>query len=113
MISLWIFTTFTAAAAGGGGGGGGGGATRNVIVIPLGSASVKISGIRTRIPMSPTCSRKEMTVVPNRLVLSLLPDSMRLSSNIGSSYTRPYESLDTSSILFAPDLLLLRYRTPA
>jgi len=38
------------------------------------------------------------------LVLNLLPDSMRLSSNIGFSYTRPYENLDTGRILFAPAL---------
>src|SRR5437660_11192975 len=43
--------------------------------------------------MSPTCSRKDKVVVPNRFVVSLLPDSMRLSSNIGFSYIRPLREL--------------------
>src|SRR5258707_6771171 len=43
--------------------------------------------------MSPTCSKKDKMVVPNRLVFSLLPDSMRLSSNIGFSYIRPLREL--------------------
>src|SRR6266849_5205134 len=43
--------------------------------------------------MSPTCSRKDKMVVPNRLVFSLLPDSMRLSTNIGFSYIRPLREL--------------------
>src|SRR6202521_3224000 len=43
--------------------------------------------------MSPTCSRNDKMVVPNRLVFSLLPDSMRLSSNIGFSYIRPLREL--------------------
>jgi hypothetical protein len=29
---------------------------------------------------------------------------MRLSSNIGFSYTKPYDNLDTNHILFAPAL---------
>jgi hypothetical protein len=36
------------------------------------------------------------------LVLSLFPDSIRLSSNMGFSYTRPYDILDTGRVLLAP-----------
>ena len=56
--------------------------------------------------MSPTCKTKERIVVLNRLVLSLLPDSIRLSSNIGFSYTGPYEILDTNRTRLAPGLLI-------
>src|SRR5271157_552686 len=64
--------------------------------------------------MSRTCNVKDMIVVLNRLVLNLLPDSMRLSSNIGFSYTTPYENLDTGRILFAPALSsFLALPTPA
>ena len=58
--------------------------------------------------MSPTCSKNERIVVPNRLVLSLFPDSIRLSSNMGFSYTRPssdispYDILDTGCGFLAP-----------
>src|SRR4029077_1805987 len=85
--SLWIcLTTRTGAAAGGGGGGGGGGgATRKVISCVLGSAFVKISGISTRTPTSNACKTNEIAVVAPRFVLSLPPDSIRLSSNIGFS----------------------------
>src|SRR5258708_14815504 len=74
-----------AAAGGGGGGGGGGGATRNVMSCCFGNASVKISGSRTRTPTSNACNTNEIAVVAPRLVLSLPPDSIRLSSNIGFS----------------------------
>jgi hypothetical protein len=40
------------------------------------------------------------------LVFSFPPDSIKLSSNIGFSYTRPYENLDTRCILFAPSFQL-------
>src|SRR5215469_11581921 len=88
--SLWIcFTILTGAAAGGGGGGGGGGgATKKVISCCLGSASVKISGIRTRTPTNSACRTKETAVVAPRFVFSLPPDSIRLSSNIGFSLQR-------------------------
>src|SRR5208282_2713730 len=40
------------------------------------------------IPMSANCPKKDKMVVLNRrLALNLFPDSMRLSSNIGFSYT--------------------------
>src|ERR1035438_299631 len=53
--------------------------------------------------MSPNCPKKDKIVVLNRrFALNRFPDSMRLSSNIGFSYTRPYENLDTGRILFAP-----------
>src|SRR5215472_1494458 len=82
-ISVSIcFTIFTGAAAGGGGGGGGGGATRNVINCVLGKASVKISGMSTITPIIMTCSANETSDVHPRLVLSLPPDSIRLSSNM-------------------------------
>src|SRR5438270_4427603 len=70
------------AAGGGGGGGGGGGATRKVINCCLGKASVNNSGNRTRTPTRKNWKIKEIKVVAPRLVLSLPPDSIRLSSNI-------------------------------
>src|SRR5581483_4987154 len=83
--SLWTLTTLIGAAAGGGGGGGGGGgATRNVISCCFGRASVNKSGISTRIPMRTTWMRNDTVVVTPRFDLSLPPDSMRLSSNIGN-----------------------------
>jgi hypothetical protein len=54
--------------------------------------------------MSPTCRKKERTVVPKRFVLSLLPDSIRLSSNMASPTPEPYVNLDTDTIHFAPYL---------
>src|SRR5919108_5656966 len=103
MISVSILlTTFTGAAAGGGGGGGGGGATRNVINCVLGKASVNSSGSNTRTPTSATCNTNEKSVVAPRFVLSLPPDSIRLSSNIRFLLHRPYVLLDTAPSLFAP-----------
>jgi len=86
MMSLCtIFTVLTGVAAGGGGGGGGGGgATRKVINCCLGKASVNNSGTRTSTPTRATCKTNESAVVMPRLVLSLPPDSIRLSSNIGT-----------------------------
>src|SRR5438270_12941558 len=82
-MSVWIcFTTLTGAAAGGGGGGGGGGATSMNIVVPLGKASVKINGIRIMTPTIMTCNMNETMEVHPRLVFSLPPDSIRLSSNM-------------------------------
>src|SRR5271157_4789331 len=59
--------------------------------------------------MSRTCNVKDMIVVLNRLVLNLLPDSMRLSSNIGFSYHtvreprhRPHPLCSRSFELFSP-----------
>src|SRR5258708_32181549 len=43
--------------------------------------------------MSPTCSRNDRMVVLHRLVLSLLPDSIKLSSNMGFSYTKTLRQL--------------------
>src|SRR6476660_7445393 len=43
-----------------------------------------------------------MTVVMPRLVLSLLPDSMRLSSNMTMRPAQPYVFLDTACCTFAP-----------
>src|SRR5208283_934045 len=84
--SVWGFVICTGTAAGGGGGGGGGGgATRNVISCCLGSASVKINGNNTRTPINKICSTNEMAVVAPRFVLSLPPDSTRLSSNMACS----------------------------
>src|SRR5882724_3302564 len=87
MMSVWIcFTTLTGAAAGGGGGGGGGGgATRKVMSCVFGKASVNNSGSNTSTPISATWKQNEMIVVMPRLVFNLLPDSMRLSSNIEDS----------------------------
>src|SRR5205085_11724036 len=97
------FTILTGAAAGGGGGGGGGGATRNVINCVLGKASVNSSGSNTRTPISATCNTNEKTVVAPRFVLSLPPDSIRLSSNIRLLLHRPYVRLDTALDPFAPN----------
>src|ERR1700752_4819934 len=84
-MSVWIcFTILTGAAAGGGGGGGGGGATNMNIVVPLGRASVKINGIKIMTPTIMTCKANEMMDVHPRFVFNLPPDSMRLSSNMGS-----------------------------
>src|SRR5580704_15184528 len=104
MMSVWfILTTLTAAAAGGGGGGGGGGgATRKVINCVFVKASVNKSGNNTSIPISITWKIKEITVVIPRLVFNLLPDSMRLSSNIRILPAQPYVFLDTACFLFAP-----------
>src|SRR5256885_16126670 len=64
-MSVWIcFTTLTGAAAGGGGGGGGGGATSMNIVVPLGSASANIPGIRTMTPHILNCNTYETKVAP-------------------------------------------------
>src|ERR1700751_4502508 len=82
-----------AAAGGGGGGGGGGGATRNVINCCFGRASVKTKGMMTRTPISITWKIKETSVVAPRFVLSLPPDSIRLSSNISFSLRRPLRML--------------------
>ncbi len=57
--------------------------------------------------MSITCSTNERIVVLNRLVLSFLPDSIRLSSNMGFSYTRPYDILDTGHGFLAPAVFSL------
>ena len=81
--SLCIFTICTGATAGGGGGGGGGGGAVSIVISCLvGNASVKISGNNTKIPRNKNSNMKEITVVAPRLVLSLPPDSTRLSSNI-------------------------------
>src|SRR5947208_3500074 len=56
----------------------------------------------TKIPISATCKMKEIVVVNPRLVLSLPPDSIRLSSNIRFLLHRPYVLLDTAPSLFAP-----------
>src|SRR5579864_4963385 len=104
MMSVWItLTTFTGAAAGGGGGGGGGGATRNPNWTDFGRASVKISGIRTITPMIMNCSRNETIDVHPRLVFSLPPDSIRLSSNMEISPQTAFGPLR----LFRHRLLLL------
>src|SRR5437867_11456276 len=58
--------------------------------------------MRTKIPMGATCKMKEIVVVNPRLVLSLPPDSIRLSSNIRFLLHRPYVLLDTAPSLFAP-----------
>src|ERR1700722_14891000 len=87
-MSVWTtFTIFTTAAGGGGGGGGGGGATRNVINRVRGRASVKISGTRIMTPMIMNSMMNAKSDVRPRLVFSLFPDSMRLSSNINFSPT--------------------------
>ena len=96
--SLWIFFTMTGAAAGGGGGGGGGGATSIVISCWVGRASVKINGNKTRTPSSRISNTNDRAVVAPRLVLSLPPDSTRLSSNIP---------------VLRRTLLLLRHRHPS
>src|SRR5580698_6117316 len=91
-------------AAGGGGGGGGGGA---VMTMPsncaLGNASVNRSGIRTITPMSAASSKNAKPLVRPRLVFSLPPDSIRLSSNISVLLHRPYLLLDTAQLAFDPD----------
>src|SRR5437899_557336 len=97
--TLTIFT----AAGGGGGGGGGGGAARNVIVIALGNASVNISGIRIIMPTITASRMNEMKVILPRLVLSLPPDSIRLSSNIYFPPAQTYEALDTSCNSVVPN----------
>src|SRR5712692_9012914 len=66
-MSVCTVLTMWTSAGGGGGGGGGGGATRNVIVSPLGSASVNSSGIRTMTPMIAAFTPKEKSVVTPRL----------------------------------------------
>src|SRR2546428_7161853 len=104
MISVRIrMTTITGDATGGGGGCGCGGATRNVINCVLGKASVNSSGSNTRTPISATCNTNEKTVVAPRFVLSLPPDSIRLSSNIRLLLHRPYVRLDTALDPFAPN----------
>src|ERR1700751_5373601 len=106
--SLWIcFTILTGAAAGGGGGGGGGGgATRTVISCCLGSASVKTSGIKTSTPINSSCKMNEIVVVAPRFVLSLPPDSIRLSSNIGFSLQRTLPILRHQTFLLCSQNLL-------
>src|SRR5581483_2082488 len=81
-ISLTFCTCWICGAAGGGGGGGGGGATRNVVNVPLGSASVKINGSKTKKPTRESCTKVETNPVHFWLVLILPPDSIRLSSNM-------------------------------
>src|SRR6476661_589145 len=102
-MSVSIFATFTPAAGGGGGGGGGGGAARNVIVIALGNASVNISGIRIKMPTMTASRMNETNVVLPRLVFSLPPDSIRLSSNICFLPAQTYEALDTSCNSVVPN----------
>ena len=86
-------------------GGGGGGATRNVISCCLGSASVKIRGIRTMTPIRPISRMIAKVVVRPRFVFSLPPDSRRLSSNIVvSPCFRAYVYLDTDGLPFAPKI---------
>ena len=67
---------------GGGGGGGGGGATSAIISCAFGKASVNSSGISTNTPITIASRMNEIVVVLPRLVLSRLPDSIKLSSNI-------------------------------
>src|SRR6266446_5968496 len=95
------------AAAGGGGGGGGGGATRNVINCVLGKASVYRSGMRIRTPSRIICKTNENNVVAPRLVLSLPPDSIRLSSNIRFSPTQTLRTLRHRSCPLCSRLLRL------
>src|ERR1700733_8240958 len=53
----------------------------------------------------PICNANERIVVLScRLTLNLFPDSIRLSSNMGFSYTKPYDILDTGCVLLAPVL---------
>src|SRR5581483_9447475 len=102
-VCTTLTTRWGTAAGGGGGGGGGGGATRNVINCCLGRASVQSSGIRMRMPTRATCRTNEIVVVIPRFVLSLPPDSMRLSLNIRvSPDTGPYTFLDTKHWRIAP-----------
>src|SRR5271170_5112408 len=82
ILVCTCFTILTGAAAGGGGGGGGGGSTRKVISCCLGRASVKIRGISTIKPINPISRMIAKVVVRPRFVLSLPPDSRRLSSNM-------------------------------
>src|SRR6202047_3608104 len=82
ILVCTCFTILTGAAAGGGGGGGGGGATKNVINCVLGRASVNSRGIRTNTPTRMASRTNERNVQTPRFVLSLPPDSIRLSSNI-------------------------------
>ncbi len=92
-IGLDLLTTLTGVAAGGGGGGGGGGgATRNVISWFLGRASVNKRD-KTKTPISTAWKINDEAVVHPRLVLSLLPDSIRLSSNIRFSPARTLRTL--------------------
>src|SRR5579872_7500111 len=113
MSVCTTLTTFTTAAAGGGGGGGGGGATRRNMVVPLGKASVKISGTSTMTPMIMNSIPNETNDVQPRFVFSLPPDSIRLSSNIVIlPYFRPYANLDTDCVPFAPSFLARRFEPP-
>src|SRR5690242_14095356 len=73
------------AAAGGGGGGGGGGAANAVTSCLAGSASTKINGISTRKLTIAIWMMNDRAVAFPRLVLILLLDSIRLSSNTGPS----------------------------
>src|SRR6267142_6017620 len=100
------------AAAGGGGGGGGGGATRKVINCVLGKASVYRSGMRIRTPSRSICKTKENNVVAPRLVLSLPPDSIRLSSNIRFSPAQTLRTLRHRSYPLCSRLLNLRQTFP-
>src|SRR6185437_166625 len=105
-MSVCTCRTMWTGAAGGGGGGGGGGATRNVVNCCLGSASVINSGIRTRMPTNMACNPKEIAAVLPRLVLSLPPDSIRLSSNIGFSYLDPTYSYTPPADCMFPNKIL-------
>src|ERR1700722_7006429 len=101
---VWIFTTLTTAAGGGGGGGGGGGATKPVSNVALGRASVNSSGINTMTPTRMISMMNVNEVVKPRLVFSLLPDSIRLSSNIRFPLHCPYFPLDPACHYFAPTI---------
>src|SRR5580704_16533932 len=57
--------------------------------------------------MSPTCSKNDRIVVLNRLVLSLFPDSIRLSSNIGFSYQTVREFRHRPRPLCSRSMMLL------
>src|SRR5579862_1421643 len=79
-------------------------------VVPFGKASVKISGIRTITPTIMIWMANDTIDVHPRLVLSLPPDSIRLSSNIVvSPYFEPYVYFDTGRLPFAPSF----YCSPA
>ena len=82
IMSVCTFLTIWTSAGGGGGGGGGGGATSAIISCAFGSASVNSNGISTKTPITIASRMNEIVVVLPRLVLSLLPDSIKLSSNI-------------------------------
>src|SRR5258708_4148459 len=57
---------------------------------------------------------KEISEVRPRLVFSLPPDSIRLSSNMRfSPYFRPYGNLDTDCLLFAPEIRASYERRPS